>query len=1192
MLLSTLAGLLCLAGPPERTVVIDDFTSGDLTRWESSTSPEYYRGGQGRQGLSLEADGGRPVLRAAFGFGNPAASEPIWITRNLDPPLLRLPIRRVSFRYRWELAEPAGLARAPLELNGFLIRLRTSPTEFTDFPVPRIDGGYPVGRWIGTVVDAGLLGSRVVNVYNALLSSAAEAAVIQLTFRLDDQDEVNARGALWLSDIRFDCEESAAEETYTPQPSPRTPDRRLGVLDIHVNGDGWYRFGAAARRLDASARVTTGPFRGLHFPIWEFPKSRAELLRYDVVVLGDVDPWVFTPEQTRWLADAVHSGVGLLVGSGPNSLGTAHRHPPAFLDLLPVTYRRGDGPISANAAPSSAGAHPLVAGLDPAALGTVRQVMQVTPKPGATLLLTAGGKPLLVAGQAGRGRVLLLNTWAQPAVGSFLMNAAWGPFAARLLAWLAGRELPPMPAAEAKPADKLRSARWRYDRSAFAPGSPFGIDLKLDGVEGEVTARMLGRRGEVWHANAPAAAEVHFDGTLPELRDGPLRVTVEWPGRPPREVLTGVVVDRLRRADFFPLISYLPVNGGDHWADEATVAALVDDVRAHGFNTIAMGGLGQYARGDLANQLRGVAERVAGASGMANILEYTDFTAYRRDKPWEVSPYDPAFREYLRQKLEPAVEQTRYSPRLLSVKFYDEPSMTPANLSGSEVERAAFERETGRPHVERKGVGDDPAARLAHARFVSACLERDFATGRKLKQEAKAPWDLCVTYDSGGYGSCRPIDYYQDPVRWTRQADRFDFDVYPYFYPASDRLRFVQANWCFAESRALSTYTGRPWGFYAELDDRNYPYQQNPVAATAECAWTAVTAGADYLNSFILVNHGTGSGCRPERWHQAGEALRAIRRLGPLLTRWHRGQAAAILVLPETQQIVHNGYAVPRYGLALLTLALGEADVVPESFLGGQGSWPGTAKLACLFGVRTLSRAAWTSVTDYVRQGGALLSDRLPETDEAGRKLESPDGWPTGFGAFGEGQVIRWDGDFEAQARGVVEDATPDVWRGLVATLRRDLGRAGVTPAIRVTANELQTDVGVRYGRDCAGVFVVNHQPEAQAVRLSLPWPCPGPGVVIDLATGRPVPGAMRADRTLRLEHRVPGRGAWAVGVYPALPKMLSLRVETPTVRPGETLRYSVAPERATGRRLTGNWLVELTVSDPAGVPITRLGGA
>ncbi|NCB64355.1 MAG: hypothetical protein EOM52_12305, partial [Clostridia bacterium] len=116
---------------------------------------------------------------------------------------------------------------------------------------------------------------------------------------------------------------------------------------------------------------------------------------------------------------------------------------------------------------------------------------------------------------------------------------------------------------------------------------------------------------------------------------------------------------------------------------------------------------------------------------------------------------------------------------------------------------------------------------------------------------ARGSWQLLLTYMATGLGYQNPQKVVQDALDWSRYAGWVDFDIYPYFYPESQHLRMVQAAYGMSYMREVARARRVPWGFYVELDDRNWPFQQNPKEASAECAFTAVAHGADYLNTFI-----------------------------------------------------------------------------------------------------------------------------------------------------------------------------------------------------------------------------------------------------------------------------------------------------------------------------------------------------
>lgn len=174
-------------------------------------------------------------------------------------------------------------------------------------------------------------------------------------------------------------------------------------------------------------------------PIRRFPETMEELLAYDVVILGDVDPRQFTDAQLQLLAEFVgEKGGGLMMVAGTRYAPWAYRGSPIEA-LLPVVIGSGEAP---RAGSGGRGDGEIAAGyrmsVTPAGLSSgvfrfladseanaryLREEMQmlfwfapgVSVKPGAGEVLAEhpaetgpdGRKvPLLVAGRYGAGRTI------------------------------------------------------------------------------------------------------------------------------------------------------------------------------------------------------------------------------------------------------------------------------------------------------------------------------------------------------------------------------------------------------------------------------------------------------------------------------------------------------------------------------------------------------------------------------------------------------------------------------------------------------------------------------------------------------------------------------------------------------------------------------------------------------------------
>jgi uncharacterized membrane protein len=148
--------------------------------------------------------------------------------------------------------------------------------------------------------------------------------------------------------------------------------------------------------------------------IESFPGSYEELFGYNLIILGDVNYRALGDIPMEMLCDYVEQGGSLLVTGGPYALGNGEFEGSRFLEVLPATLSgpfdmqwAGKGKSWAlQAAPDGKA---LMQGVAFAQTPRVYWQHAVTPKPGATVALTAGGKPSLVLGRYGKGRVALLT---------------------------------------------------------------------------------------------------------------------------------------------------------------------------------------------------------------------------------------------------------------------------------------------------------------------------------------------------------------------------------------------------------------------------------------------------------------------------------------------------------------------------------------------------------------------------------------------------------------------------------------------------------------------------------------------------------------------------------------------------------------------------------------------------------------
>ena len=174
-----------------------------------------------------------------------------------------------------------------------------------------------------------------------------------------------------------------------------------------------------------------------------YPESYDLLMRHHLVVIGNVNGDAFGPLRRKMLQDYVAQGGAVLFLGGKYAFG-AQYHGNAFEEISPVTFSEaGDLTCAPDGLPITPGPETLgkaVAALSWAAQPRVFWYHTVTPKAGAKVLLTASGKPLLIAGTYGKGRVAVFagSVMGDPQAGHlpFWEWDGWPTVLAETLRWL------------------------------------------------------------------------------------------------------------------------------------------------------------------------------------------------------------------------------------------------------------------------------------------------------------------------------------------------------------------------------------------------------------------------------------------------------------------------------------------------------------------------------------------------------------------------------------------------------------------------------------------------------------------------------------------------------------------------------------------------------------------------------------
>lgn len=701
----------------------------------------------------------------------------------------------------------------------------------------------------------------------------------------------------------------------------------------------------------------------------------------------------------------------------------------------------------------------------------------------------------------------------------------------------------------------------------------------------------------------PATDTSAFTATLPDLHSGEYRLSVRAldGDRIVSSASTSCsIVDPLDRTDFFPVMTYFGERGGGHDMDAQMTLARLDDIIAHGFNAVTAGNARTYSGAELPHGgvIANLASTEAQRRGLATFFEYHRLTLVTSSDPVAPCVYDPVHREKLEEYIEPMLDVCRRVPRLLSIKILDEPHLTPGQIDMCDRCKTRFRELYGTEFVGRDELGEDIAARWRLADFLGQYVRDAYAMTREIKEQGGGEYDLLLTYCSPGLGYGRGFTSREDTLNWSREAGMMDFDIYPYFYPSSQKVRMVGCNFGLSIMREYARHLGKPWGFYVELDDRNWPYQQNPPEASAECAWTAIAHGANYLNSFIHTGFGTGTDARPERWEMAGEAFRAIRRIGPLLNRMRAPKAPLAMIYPMGQAKAHDGSRPADYALECLRNGFGMTDVVCSEVLSETDD---IADRACyvLLGCEILERSVAEKLTDFCAAGGRLILDRVPATATDGKPLDLP--WSFEGAEVHtlpglddctyrvSGSVTMLGFDLNAAYREAIEGDQLE----RAAALRRAVGIIlnGVPTLCFADDAAGQIEAGLRTCEDGAMVVAVNHLADENTATLRLRGLDFEPAWACDLSTMQPVrikPDGNGCTISIALK----GRHSQAIALLPEAPAGVDVTLVQRDVKRGDRLSYRAHVLNAGGKQARGCHLLEIEVTGPDGQVVTRFGGS
>lgn len=297
---------------------------------------------------------------------------------------------------------------------------------------------------------------------------------------------------------------------------PQQPLRVLALRGLWFNDYGTDR---ALARL-GGARVTDCWHRpdNLRF----YPSTPEALLRHHIVIIGNINAAAIGADRMNLLRDYVRHGGALLILGG--NYGCADYHNTPLEEVAPATFPEKTSLVNEAVGLPLAplpGASKTTAA--PNAQPRVYWYHNVTPKPGAKTIATAGGHPLLLTGNYGAGRVALFagTLLGDPPAGQlpFWKWDGWPLLLAEVLTWL--KE--PTAHSDAKQQAELRATfAQRLEAAHGKPAVEAALLRDFAGLCGDratAVALLEAANGGMADLSAEAAAAL-MDGVRPWVDGG------------------------------------------------------------------------------------------------------------------------------------------------------------------------------------------------------------------------------------------------------------------------------------------------------------------------------------------------------------------------------------------------------------------------------------------------------------------------------------------------------------------------------------------------------------------------------------------------------------------------------------------------------------------------------------------------
>jgi hypothetical protein len=457
--------------------------------------------------------------------------------------------------------------------------------------------------------------------------------------------------------------------------------------------------------------------------------------------------------------------------------------------------------------------------------------------------------------------------------------------------------------------------------------------------------------------------------------------------------------------DAFPAcIQFSPVPAGKGWQGEKpplsadvqqdTLLNLID----HGFSVLyyPVGGLSEAQ-----NQ-----EVLASAQALGMKVNYMTggFEMFDREHPPAISVYSPRYAEEVSKRVEAGLAPMKAIQRIYSVfPFQDEPFHAgPGAFDYSSDAKAEFNRRYGYAMpASLDSVRSDPKQWLDVLNFQSDTFRDGWRQVYRIVKAFDPRPRIVLTHDSHGtFGAGVKSDSrvaIDDVFHWGGDfADAFIYDIYPYTmfdyrYGEFGKLpkpRISQMHYTISQLRNVTAAYNKELAFWvgtynkAWFKDFLSPAKRQEYWGERELAYTAIAQGANFLVTGLDVPEDA------RHWEDFGQGMRVIQKAGPGLLRAPKVRAKAACVFPRSQylQLQEECFNV-GLSFELFLRAFGELDMLHEDQLKANQLAGYQALVLC--DVKLLAAEAARNVERFIRRGGTVIADCVPQLNEYKEPLDT-----------------------------------------------------------------------------------------------------------------------------------------------------------------------------------------------------------